>query len=83
MRDNADDKRSRFYILEVAIIAAVALLFTVSLTPHQGAPTSAQSPAALARHHAGGPGARTTSPRRRHPSWLGRAPSLENRSSRS
>ena len=45
MRDNADDKRSRFYVLEVAIIAAVALLLTVSFTPRQGAPTPAQSPA--------------------------------------
>lgn len=47
MRDTADDKRSRFYVLEVAIIAAVALLLTVSFTPPQRAPTSAQSPAAL------------------------------------
>ncbi len=47
MRYNTDDKRSRFYVLEVAIIAAVALLLTISLTPPQGAPTPAPSPAAL------------------------------------
>jgi len=42
MRDNPNGNRSRFYFLEVVVIAAVALLFTVSFIPHQGPAASTQ-----------------------------------------
>lgn len=47
MRDSPNEKRSSFYFLEVAVIATVALLVTVSFAPHQGGPTFVRSPTVL------------------------------------